>query len=37
MGFNGLIVTDAMSMSGLTLYFDQAEAGIRAFLAGADI
>ena len=37
MGFNGLIVTDAMSMSGLTLYFDQEEAGVRAFLAGADI
>jgi beta-N-acetylhexosaminidase len=26
-----------MSMSGLTIYFDQAEAGVRAFLAGADI
>jgi beta-N-acetylhexosaminidase len=37
LGFNGLIVTDAMSMSGLTIYVDQAEAGIRAFLAGADI
>ncbi len=37
MGFNGLIVTDAMGMSGLTLYFDQKEAGVRAFLAGADI
>ena len=37
LGFNGLIVTDAMSMSGLTIYFDQAEAGVRAFLAGADI
>ncbi len=37
MGFKGLIVSDAMSMSGLTLYFDQEEAGIRAFLAGTDI
>jgi beta-N-acetylhexosaminidase len=37
MGFRGLIVTDAMSMSGLTLYYDQAEAGVRAVLAGADI
>ncbi|MFM9903882.1 MAG: glycoside hydrolase family 3 protein [Pyrinomonadaceae bacterium] len=37
MNFQGLIVTDAMGMSGLTLYFDQKEAGIRAFLAGADI
>jgi len=26
-----------MSMSGLTLYFNQEEAGVRAFLAGADI
>jgi beta-N-acetylhexosaminidase len=37
MGFKGLIVTDAMSMSGLTIYFTQEEAGVRAFLAGADI
>jgi len=37
MGFDGLIVTDAMSMSGLTIYFTQEEAGVRAFLAGADI
>lgn len=37
MGFKGLIVTDAMSMSGLTLYMGQAEAGIRAVLAGSDI
>jgi hypothetical protein len=26
-----------MSMSGLTLYFTQEEAGVRAFLAGTDI
>ncbi len=37
MGFDGLIVSDAMSMSGLTLYFTQEEAGVRAFLAGTDI
>jgi len=37
MGFKGLIVTDAMSMSGLTLYVTQEEAGVRAFLAGSDI
>lgn len=36
-GFKGLIVSDAMSMSGLTLYFTQEEAGVRAFLAGTDI
>jgi beta-N-acetylhexosaminidase len=37
MGFKGLIVTDAMSMSGLTLYFNQDEAAVRAFVAGADM
>ncbi|MEP6925640.1 MAG: glycoside hydrolase family 3 N-terminal domain-containing protein [Pyrinomonadaceae bacterium] len=37
MNFRGLIVTDAMDMSGLTLYFNQDEAGVRAFLAGADM
>jgi beta-N-acetylhexosaminidase len=37
MNFDGLVVTDAMSMSGLTLYFNQDEAAVRAFLAGADI
>ena len=37
MGFKGLIVSDAMSMSGLTLYMGQAEAGVRAVLAGTDI
>lgn len=37
MKFDGLIVSDAMSMSGLTIYFTQEEAGVRAFLAGTDI
>jgi beta-N-acetylhexosaminidase len=37
LGFKGLIVSDAMSMSGLTIYFSQEEAGVRAFLAGTDI
>jgi beta-N-acetylhexosaminidase len=37
LGFDGLIVTDAMSMSGLTLYFTQEEASIRALEAGADL
>lgn len=37
MGFKGLIVSDAMSMNGLTIYFTQEEAGVRAFLAGTDI
>ncbi|MDQ6651761.1 MAG: hypothetical protein M3Y84_03355, partial [Acidobacteriota bacterium] len=37
LGFDGLIVTDAMSMSGLTLYFTQEEASVRALEAGADL
>jgi beta-N-acetylhexosaminidase len=36
LGFDGLIVTDAMSMSGLTIYFTQEEASVRAIEAGAD-
>ena len=35
--FGGLIVTDAMSMSGLTIYFNQDEAAVRALEAGADM
>lgn len=35
--FDGLIVTDALSMSGLTLYFTQEEASVRALEAGADL
>jgi beta-N-acetylhexosaminidase len=37
MKFDGLVVTDAMDMSGLTLYFNQEEAAVRAVLAGNDI
>ena len=37
MNFDGLIVTDAMDMSGLTLYFDQSEAAVRAIVAGNDV
>lgn len=37
LGFKGLIVTDAMSMSGLTMYVSQEEAGVQAVLAGADL
>jgi beta-N-acetylhexosaminidase len=37
LGFSGLIVTDALSMSGLTLYFTQEEASVRALEAGADL
>jgi len=35
--FQGMIVTDALSMSGLTIYFTQAEAAVRALEAGADM
>ncbi|MFN2531013.1 MAG: glycoside hydrolase family 3 protein [Pyrinomonadaceae bacterium] len=35
--FPGLIVTDALSMSGLTIYFTQEEAAVRALEAGADL
>jgi beta-N-acetylhexosaminidase len=37
LNFNGLIVSDALGMSGLTLYYNQRDAGVLAFLAGADI
>ncbi|HYV83000.1 MAG TPA: glycoside hydrolase family 3 N-terminal domain-containing protein [Pyrinomonadaceae bacterium] len=35
--FDGMIVTDALSMSGLTIYFTQEEAAVRALEAGADM
>jgi beta-N-acetylhexosaminidase len=37
LGFDGIVVTDALDMSGLTIYFKQDEAGVRALLAGADM
>ncbi len=37
MNFQGLIVTDALSMSGLTLYVSNTEGPARAFIAGADM
>ena len=37
MKFSGMIVTDALSMSGLTIYFTQEEAAVRALEAGADM
>lgn len=37
LGFDGLIVTDAMDMSGLTIYFTPGEAAVRAVEAGADM
>lgn len=35
--FPGMIVTDALSMSGLTIYFTPEESAIRALEAGADM
>jgi len=36
-GFLGLIFTDALLMGGITAVMDEAEAGVRALLAGCDI
>jgi beta-N-acetylhexosaminidase len=35
--FSGMIVTDALSMSGLTIYFTPEESAMRALEAGADM
>jgi beta-N-acetylhexosaminidase len=37
MGFNGLIVTDALNMKGVTDYFPSGELELRALMAGNDI
>ena len=37
LNFPGMIVTDALSMSGLTIYFTPEEAAVRALEAGADM
>ncbi|HST53432.1 MAG TPA: glycoside hydrolase family 3 N-terminal domain-containing protein [Pyrinomonadaceae bacterium] len=37
LGFDGIVLTDALDMSGLTIYFKQDEAAVRAVLAGADM
>ena len=37
MKFTGMIVTDALSMSGLTIYFTPEESAVRALEAGADM
>jgi beta-glucosidase-like glycosyl hydrolase len=36
MRFEGLIVTDALDMGGITVHFDPGEAAVQALLAGAD-
>ena len=37
LGFDGIVVTDALDMSGLTIYFTPGESAVRALLAGADM
>lgn len=37
LGFDGIVTTDALDMSGLTIYFTPAESAVRALLAGADM
>ena len=37
LGFNGVVITDAMNMSAITEYYGADEAAIRAFKAGADM
>lgn len=37
MGFQQVVVTDALNMSGIAHYFDETEAVIQTFAAGADI
>ncbi|MDR1539153.1 MAG: glycoside hydrolase family 3 protein [Clostridiales bacterium] len=37
MGFDGLIITDALDMGGVAQEFGSGEAAVKAFLAGADI
>jgi beta-N-acetylhexosaminidase len=37
MGFNGLIITDAMDMKGVTKYFPNGIAEAEAFMAGNDV
>ena len=37
LGYNGLIVTDALQMQGVAKYFPAGEADLRAFAAGNDI
>jgi len=36
LGFQGLVVTDAMDMGGITVRYAPGEAAVRAFAAGAD-
>ncbi|HEY8499812.1 MAG TPA: glycoside hydrolase family 3 protein [Clostridia bacterium] len=37
LGFNGLIITDAMNMGAITRFYKSDEAAVKAIIAGADI
>ncbi len=37
LGFNGVVITDAMNMGAITEYYGSDEAAIKAFKAGADM
>ena len=37
LGFKGLVISDAMEMKGVTKYFPEGEADVRALMAGNDI
>lgn len=37
LGYNGIVITDAMNMSAITEYYESAEAAIMALNAGADM
>ncbi len=37
LGYKNLIITDALDMKAVTVSYNQAEAAVKAFLAGADI
>jgi beta-N-acetylhexosaminidase len=37
LGFKGIVASDAMEMKGVTKYFPNGEADVRAFLAGNDL
>lgn len=37
MGYNGVVITDALNMSAITEYYDSAQAAVMALKAGADM
>jgi beta-N-acetylhexosaminidase len=37
LNFDGIVTTDALDMSGLTIYFTPGESAVRALVAGADM